>query len=449
MLASDKSLKLITGLFVLGLVASETTFAGPRDTAFRIHQRYAGVPPTSAVLDQMEALVIANNLEGAARIAMANPGFSNIILRTFFSTWSNRELNPDVALNDTILTLIGLVRDGRDFRGALYEDIICHVNQNLWFDNFTNNSLPQDPTIRVVRQPRADRNDHFFDAEERGIDLHNPNEVVCSPQSVYTATVFNGTDNGAPVARPYAAQRIEQILASEAAGIQTTRGFGEAFFTAGTNRRGFAFIIQNFFGAGVLGMDGVHDTSLPDFLVRRDVPRDPSGNSLIFRNKCVGCHANMDGNTGAYAYWNFGNSLVHGRRDGTNDPASQVLVVDGKMNRNANVFPGGHEVIDNSWTNLMTQGINAPRFQFRVPASGQNVTNGVGAKSLGEVLANARLFSESLAKRVFNKVCFRNPTANSPEETAFNQMIDNFEATGYDVRNLFATSASFCLANLD
>ena len=201
-------------------------------------------------------------------------------------------------------------------------------------------------------------------------------------------------------------------------------------------------------------MDSVHDTSLPTLKIRRDVTRDPSGDSRGFLTKCVGCHALMDGATGAYAYMNFGNSILNGQRDQSiQDPAiqaeSQLFQVDGKMNRNNTVFPGGAVVEDDSWINLMTQGINAPRMQFRQPASGQSVVSGNGPKSLGMVLANARLFSESLAKRVFNKICFRNPATNSPEETAFNSMVDGFEAGGYDVRFLFENTARLCLASLD
>ncbi|NNC77997.1 MAG: hypothetical protein HKN77_08560, partial [Woeseiaceae bacterium] len=51
--------------------------ANPRDQAKRIHDRLAGVPPTDAVLDSMEAL-LPGNPQAAAEIAMNDVNFYNV-----------------------------------------------------------------------------------------------------------------------------------------------------------------------------------------------------------------------------------------------------------------------------------------------------------------------------------------------------------------------------------
>ena len=47
--------------------------ANDRDQAKRIHDRIAGVPPSEATLDQMEAMVTGGNPTGAALIATQAP----------------------------------------------------------------------------------------------------------------------------------------------------------------------------------------------------------------------------------------------------------------------------------------------------------------------------------------------------------------------------------------
>jgi hypothetical protein len=62
------------------LVFATSAQAGPRDQAFRMHSRLAGIPPSAAVLDQMEALIKDGKTEDAAKLAMQNPYFYNLTL---------------------------------------------------------------------------------------------------------------------------------------------------------------------------------------------------------------------------------------------------------------------------------------------------------------------------------------------------------------------------------
>src|SRR5215510_4210030 len=65
------------GLACLLACVAGAAFADNRDRAKRIHDRIAGVPPSEATLDQMEALVAGGNPLAAAVIATQSPSFYN------------------------------------------------------------------------------------------------------------------------------------------------------------------------------------------------------------------------------------------------------------------------------------------------------------------------------------------------------------------------------------
>lgn len=73
-----RSLALALGL-VLALPAS--SFAGDREQAKRIHDRIAGVPPSAAVLADMESDVANGDAVQAAYTAMENPAFYDATLK--------------------------------------------------------------------------------------------------------------------------------------------------------------------------------------------------------------------------------------------------------------------------------------------------------------------------------------------------------------------------------
>lgn len=60
--------------------------AGYREQAKRMHERLAGVPPSDAVLQQMEDAInpgLPGNENTAADIAMNNENFYNVTLKNF------------------------------------------------------------------------------------------------------------------------------------------------------------------------------------------------------------------------------------------------------------------------------------------------------------------------------------------------------------------------------
>ena len=86
------------------------------------------------------------------------------------------------------------------------------------------------------------------------------------------------------------------------AGAITTRAAAEAFFVAGTNRAMFRFTLMNHM---CMDMEQVHDTSIAPDRIRQDVSRSPGGDSRVFMNNCIGCHAGMDPLAQAFAYYDF------------------------------------------------------------------------------------------------------------------------------------------------
>ena len=86
---------------VLITVLAMPANAGPREQAKRIHERLAGVPPTDAVLVQMQNAISssdpacaqygADRRQCAAYIAMENSSFYNVTLKNFAAPWTNRD----------------------------------------------------------------------------------------------------------------------------------------------------------------------------------------------------------------------------------------------------------------------------------------------------------------------------------------------------------------------
>ena len=101
-----------------------TAHAGPREQAKRIHDRIAGVPPSSAVLDAMEAEITGGDTLAAAMIAMDNPSFYSVTLKNLVTPWTNRAQSVFEPLNDYTATVIGMVRDDLPFNTVLSADVL-------------------------------------------------------------------------------------------------------------------------------------------------------------------------------------------------------------------------------------------------------------------------------------------------------------------------------------
>jgi hypothetical protein len=387
---------------IASLLTAPLSFAGPREQAKRIHDRLAGIPPTAQVLDQMESLVAAGDLRQAADIAMANPAFYSVTLKNWVTPWTNEDADIFAPLNDYTATVIGMVRDDLDFRQILSADIL-YVGDN---------------SLNIPAYSLFDNN-HYQALDDQAADL----------QAVLQATSQSA---------------VTGLPSQAAAGVMTTRAAAKAFFKDGTNRAMFRFTLINYM---CTDLEGLKDTSRSPDRIRQDVSRSPGGDSRIFNNSCVGCHAGMDPLAQAFAYYNYQydvNTDPDGERGSlVYNQAGQMDTdtgtrVQSKYHINSNNFPYGFVTPNDNWRNYWRQGLNKNLgWDESFPASGS------GAKSMGQELANSRQFASCQVTKVFKNVCLRSPQDQADRSQIIN-MTDNFANTGYKIKQVFADSADYC-----
>jgi hypothetical protein len=371
--------KVGLALGVLALAASSAAIAGPRDQAFRLHSRLAGVPPSPQVLDQLEALIKMNQWAAAANVAMANPYFYNLTLKNWVAPWTNKDQSVRVGLNDYGATVIGMIRDDVPFDQVLSGDILYTGKAGL------PNVPPYAPN----------NNDHYAALEAQNVDL---------------------------LANLEKKSQVGLTGIAEVAGVLTTRGWGSAYYFDGTNRAAVRFSLMTYL---CNDLEQLADTTVPDFRVRRDVDRAPGGDSSVFRNKCVGCHAGQDGFGGAFAHYDFVNEAV------TYD-ATKVM---DKMNKNATTFADGYVVTDDGWVNMWRTGQNA-RIGWNGDASGN------GATSYGRMVTSTDEFPVCMAKRVASLVCL--VPLKDVKTADVMAAAQEFRSDDYNMKNLFARTAATC-----
>ncbi len=374
-----------TCLFVLGFAASTAALAGPRDQAFTMFNRLNGVPPSVAKLDEMEALINAGDMKGAAMAAIndAKGMFYNLTLKNVVSRWTNTDKSPRVPLNDYTATVIGMIRDDVPFNTVLSGDVI-----------YTSNAAGA-PAYSLAN------NAHYQFLEDNATDLKAT--LVKQQQTVLSPS----------------------IPAAAVAGVMSTRGFAEAYYKAGTNRRAVAFTFNNFL---CKEMEQLADTTRPDFRVRRDVTRSPGGDSALFRNRCAGCHAGMDAFGGAFAYYDFD--------DTTTSMTYTPTAVRPKFNRNTTEFPDGFETTDDSWINNWLVGQNA-----KIGWGG--AAEGNGAASFGETIENSDGFATCMAQHTVEAMCLHKISGKA-EQDAVEAIAENLKKDNYNMKGAFAEAAAFC-----
>jgi hypothetical protein len=244
----------------------QAAHAGPREQAKRLYDRLTGTPPSPALLTTLENEVgggSQSELVNAAMFIMDDSAahssdFYRVTLKNFATPWTNRDQTVFAALNDYSATVIGFVRDDRDFRQVLSDDV-------LYVGSGTSPAYS------------ATSNAHYEALEAGNVDLR----VALQPQAQSSLT---------------------GIPAAATAGIITSRAASEAFFIDGTNRAMFRFTMLNHL---CRDLEQLHDTRLPPDQIRQDVTRSPGGDSRAFQNNCIGCHNGMDPLARAFAYYDF------------------------------------------------------------------------------------------------------------------------------------------------
>jgi hypothetical protein len=395
----------------LSILSSSLLHAGQteRDEARRMHERLTGVPPTNTVLTTMEGL-IASNPEDAAIEAMKNPAFYNVTLKNYVAPWTNEAQSVFVPLNDYSATVIGLIRDNVDFRAILHGNIL-----------YTGN-------VSGIAAYSNANNDHYEQLEQKGpIDGNLADDTILVKK---TQTEVTGLPDEAT------------------AGVITTRAAAAAFFSAGTNRAMFRFTMMNHMCTDV---DPLKDVSRVPDRVRQDVSRSPGGDSRIYMFNCVGCHAGMDGLSGAFARYEY-NEAAEEMEYTANAIAAKYLI-------NSDNFKHGYVTTDDSWVNYWRNGQNkllgwADKSSADLSSAGitfddKDHAHGNGAKSFGHELANSYSFARCQVKKAYQAVCLHNPD----DYAADRELIDGINGVGgitrsfmtdYNMKNVFAKVAASC-----
>ncbi|HEX7374416.1 MAG TPA: hypothetical protein VF277_05540, partial [Steroidobacteraceae bacterium] len=362
--------------------------ADARSQAKRMHDRLVGVPPSEAVLTSMANDIAAGRPSDAAYTAMQHRAFYDVTLKNFAMPWTNRDQSVFAPLNDYVATVIGMVRDDVGFDRVLYDDILYVGRGGLGVPAYS-----------------ASSNDHYAALESQGVNLKD--NLVQTTQS---------SANGLP--------------AEATAGVMTTRAAAQAFFVAGTNRAMFRYTLLNHL---CTDLEQVQDTTRPPDRIRQDVSRSPGGDSRVFLNNCIACHAGMDPMTQAFAYYDY------------DETAGRVLYTQGvvrpKYFHNQDTFPAGYSTPDDAWDNYWRKGRNSLLgWDASQPGKGQ------GAKSLGRELAHTDAFANCQVEKVFRNVCIRAPS-DAEDRAKVQAMVGTFKSSGYQLKRVFADAATYCMGD--
>jgi hypothetical protein len=380
-----RAVRAATRALCAALIATPA-FADSTSQAQRIYERIAGVEPPAATLATMAADIAGGNALAAAQLATEDPDFYNVTLKNFVTPWTNRAQTVFAPLNDYTATVIGMVRDDVPFNTVLSADLLYISN------------APGLPAVSAAN------NNHYATAEQNGVDLKAT--LVPTTQS----TVYG-------------------LPSSATAGVMTSRGASSAFFIRGTNRAMFRFTLINHL---CTDLNPIMDITRPPDRIRQDVSRSPGGDSRIFLNNCIGCHAAMDPMAQAFAYYNF---------DGVVTQETQYTggIVQPKYLINSQNFSQGFITPNDAWSNRWRQGQNTfLGWSAALPGSG------VGAKSLGQELEASSAFAQCQVQKVFQAVCFRTPQSQA-DLNQISTMTSGFAAGGYKLKQVFAQSAVYCM----
>ncbi|MCC1496678.1 hypothetical protein [Alcanivorax sp. 1008] len=372
------------------------SLAGPREQAKQLHDRLTGTPAAEPLLIELAALIEDDREYDAAMRAMQEDAFYDITLKNFVMPWTNEQQNVFAPLNDYVATVIGMARDGIDFREVLSGDILYAGDSTA-----LNNDGYSVPAVS------ASSNAHYEALENQRVPLQD--YLIQQQQSA-----------------------IYGIPANATAGVITSRASSMAYFVAGTNRAMLRFTLMHHL---CRDMEQMHDISRPADRIRQDVTRSPGGDSRVFLNNCVGCHNGMDPMAQAFAYYNWTGEegTGNGQLEYTDDSVQPKYLI------NSNNFPYGFVTPDDRWDNYWRSGPHSG-----LGWSASLTGNGNGAKSLGEELANSEAFATCQAQKTFRAVCLRGPTS-ATDVSQIESMTSNFRNNGYQLKDLFADAAVYCM----
>jgi len=442
---------------------------GARQQAKKLYIALTGVHPTADELDKLQEKIYTQNLDGAARDiidqknGITNGGaFYNVTVKDMATPWTNKGATTLAPLNDMSATVIGWIRDEKQFNKILYVDTVykaigvtfkgelTYLDKNQAATNsycirditkpedkaypfyrivYNNPQNPNDLNDKACRTTRYNKSelDNFYNINALYIpsqDIVISSNLINATNEHYDSLSSQGLDLSDPLILNETSQEVKlHQYPAAISGLLSTRSYAAAYFYAGTNRAPVAFAMQHFL---CKSMEELNDTTIPDYRNRRDVDRSPGGTSELYKHRCVGCHAGMDAFAGAFAYYDYVNYKV---------VYSPGKVVD-KMNHNV-VFPEGFVTQNDSWLNLWNQGQNAS-------IGWGSIGSGEGAQSFGMLLSQTEAFHGCMAKQVYEKVCFRKATSDM-DKARVTKLTNIYKNSKFNMKNLFIKASLECL----
>ena len=122
-------------LFLFYITAIGSTFssahAGSEDQARKLYSSLTGVNPTAAEVNIVAAKIASGNALQAARDIVdsqngmdSKGSFYNVTVKNFATPWTNVDYTKMYPLTDLTATVIGWVRDEKQFNKILYSDSV-------------------------------------------------------------------------------------------------------------------------------------------------------------------------------------------------------------------------------------------------------------------------------------------------------------------------------------
>lgn len=248
--------------------------------AKKLYERITGVKVSAnkAELKAVADLVAQGKHSEAVKVITNSPDFLNVQIKNLSLRLSNKDESVKVPFSDFSALIVGIVKDGKDFREILTADYYYDVT-----------GVANDNDLRT----RYFNQSNFSAAETGFLDLTKA--LVFRPQQQMVTSAFDTTKTQTTLPAVELVSTRPQI---DAAGVLTTRTFAERLLSGGTNRRAVEFSLKQFL---CVSMADAADSNASDQFVGRDVERFPAGDYNKYLNSCKSCHAVMDGMRGAFA----------------------------------------------------------------------------------------------------------------------------------------------------
>jgi hypothetical protein len=430
-----------------------------------------------------KSMEVAQDIIDSRAGLVSKGAFYNVTVKNFATPWTNVDYTKMFPLTDLSATVIGYVRDNRPFNDILHNNSVymaagikmsgkvnttsvtnpsqmLYTNSSSRRDGVTAAQIADDcegvPVCTFCKQiPLADRRGRVIFVDPL---ISNGTEKLCT----YTTMTYSNFVYGRSNDRYYIphldtslstnlikhtnahfddienqglrlddsrllvhkSQEVRLHQDAQAiSGLFTTRAWGKANMTAGTNRRSFQSAMANFFCKEMMD---INDTNTPDYRVRQDLDRSPGGDSATFKNLCVGCHAVMDSHMGAFAYYDFPDGAI---------VYNQGAVV-AKMTHNA-IFPEGFITQDDGWVNNSLEGQNAS-FEWGALPGGQ------GVNSLASMYSETKEFHRCMAKQVYKTVCYKD-AVSALEKDLVSKLSTYYQNDNFNMKNLFMKTSLACM----